>query len=48
VSVYPLSVALAGLVTTRFGPIVLFLATGGLMALAGLFGCLQPEMRKLQ
>jgi len=48
VSVYPLSVALAGLVTTRFGPIVLFLATGGLMALASLFGCLQPEMRKLQ
>ena len=47
VSVYPLSVALAGLVTTRFGPIVLFLATGGLMALASLFGCLQPEMRKL-
>ena len=48
VSVYPLSVALAGLVTTRLGPIVLFLATGGLMALASLFGCLQPEMRKLQ
>ena len=48
VSVYPLSVALAGLVTTRFGPIVLFLATGGLLALASLFGCLQPEMRKLQ
>ena len=47
VSVYPLSVALAGLVTTRLGPIVLFLATGGLMALASLFGCLQPEMRKL-
>jgi MFS family permease len=47
VSVYPLSVALAGLVVTRFGPSVLFLATGGLMALASLFGWLQPEMRKL-
>jgi predicted MFS family arabinose efflux permease len=47
VSVYPLSVALAGLVTTRFGPIVLFLTTGGLLALASLFGGLQPEMRKL-
>jgi predicted MFS family arabinose efflux permease len=48
VSVYPLSVALAGLVTTRFGPLVLFLATGGLLALASLFGWLEPEMRKLQ
>jgi predicted MFS family arabinose efflux permease len=48
VSVYPLSVALGGLVTTRFGPMVLFVATGGLLALASLFGYLQPEMRKLQ
>jgi len=45
--VYPLSVALAGLVTTHFGPTLIFVATGALMALASLFGWLQPEMRKL-
>jgi MFS family permease len=48
VSVYPLSVALGGLLITRFGTPVLFLATGALMALAALFGWLQPEMRQLQ
>lgn len=48
VGVYPLSVALGGLVTTHFGPAVLFVATGGLMALASLFGWLQTEMRQLQ
>ncbi len=46
--VYPLSVALGGLVTTHFGPAVLFVATGGLMALASLSGWLEPEMRQLQ
>jgi predicted MFS family arabinose efflux permease len=46
--VYPLSVALGGVVTTRFGPGVIFLAAGGLMALSSLFGWLQPEMRQLQ
>ncbi len=48
VSVYPLSVALGGLLITHFGTTVLFLATGALMALASLFGWLQPEMRQLQ
>jgi predicted MFS family arabinose efflux permease len=46
--VYPLSVALGGLVTTHFGPAVLFVATGGLMLLASLSGWLEPEMRQLQ
>ena len=46
--VYPLSVALGGVVITHFGPAVLFVATGGLMGLAALFGWLQPEMRQLQ
>jgi len=36
-----------GLVTTHFGPTLIFVATGALMALASLFGWLQPEMRKL-
>jgi hypothetical protein len=45
--VYPLSVALGGVVTTRFGPAVIFLAAGGLMALSSLFGWLEPEMRNL-
>jgi len=46
--VYPLSVALGGVVITHFGPAVLFVATGGLMALASLFGWLEPEMRQLR
>jgi predicted MFS family arabinose efflux permease len=45
--VYPLSVALGGIVTTRFGPTVIFLAAGGFMALSSLFGWLEPEMRNL-
>lgn len=45
--VYPFSVALGGIVTSRFGPTVIFLAAGGFMALSGLFGWLEPEMRNL-
>jgi hypothetical protein len=45
--VYPLSVALGGVITTRFGPAVIFVAAGGLMALASLFGWLEPEMRNV-
>jgi len=45
--VYPLSVALGGVVTTQLGPAVIFVAAGGLMALSSLFGWLEPEMRNL-
>jgi predicted MFS family arabinose efflux permease len=46
--VYPLSVAMGGLVATHFGPAVLFVTTGGLMLLASLSGWLEPEMRQVQ
>ncbi len=46
--VYPLSVALGGVIITRFGPAVIFLAAGGLIAFSSVFGWLEPEMRELQ
>ena len=41
---YPFSVALAGLITARLGPVVLFPLSGAMMLLAALFGWLQPEV----
>lgn len=45
--VYPLSVALGGVIITRLGPAVIFVAADVLMALSSLFGWLEPEMRQL-
>lgn len=44
---YPFSVALAGLLTTRFGPVSLFPLSGAMMLLAAIFGWLQREVREL-
>ncbi len=46
--VYPLSVALGGVIVTRFGPTLIFVAAGALIVLSSLFGWLEPEMRDLQ
>src|SRR5260370_575726 len=45
--VYPLFVAQGGVVITHFGPAVLFVATGGLMALASLFRWLEAEIQEV-
>jgi MFS family permease len=44
---YPFSVALAGLLTTRFGPALLFPLSGTMMVIAAVFGWLQREVRDL-
>lgn len=44
---YPFSVALAGLLTTRFGPVLLFPLSGAMMLIAAAFGWLQREVRNL-
>lgn len=44
---YPFSVALAGLLTTRFGPVLLFPLSGAMMLIAAIFGWLQREVREL-
>jgi MFS family permease len=46
--VYPLSVAVGGVIATRFGPSVIFVAGGVLIALSSVVGWLEPEMRDLQ
>jgi hypothetical protein len=44
---YPFSVALAGVLTTRLGPVLLFPLSGAMMLLAAAFGWLQREVREL-
>jgi len=44
---YPLSVAIAGVLTSRLGPAILFPISGAMMLAAALFGWLQREVRKL-
>ena len=44
---YPLSVALVGVMTSRFGPVILFPISGAMMLGASAFGWLQREVRKL-
>jgi hypothetical protein len=44
---YPLSVTLAGGITTKFGPVVMFPISGIAMAAAITFGLLQGELRNL-
>lgn len=44
---YPLSVALVGALTSRFGPVILFPISGAMMLGASAFGWLQREVRKL-
>jgi hypothetical protein len=44
---YPLSVALAGVLTTRFGPQILFPYSGLVLALAILYGITQRALREL-
>lgn len=44
---YPFSVAIAGVLTSRLGPAILFPISGAMMLAAALFGWLQREVRKL-
>jgi len=44
---YPLSVALAGFVTERFGPVILFPVCGAALFLAIMFGLSRRELREL-
>ena len=44
---YPISVALGGVLTNRFGPVILFPFSGALLLLALLFGLAQRELRHL-
>ncbi|HLI09706.1 MAG TPA: MFS transporter [Ktedonobacteraceae bacterium] len=44
---YPFSVAIAGVLTSRLGPAILFPISGAMMLAAALFGWLQPEVRKV-
>jgi MFS family permease len=44
---YPFSVAIAGVLTSRLGPAILFPISGAMMLAAAFFGWLQPEVRKL-
>ncbi len=44
---YPFSVALAGIISARIGPQVLFPVSGAMMLGAALFGLMQHEIRKL-
>jgi MFS family permease len=44
---YPFSVALAGVLTARFGPVLLFPLSGAMMLVAAIFGWTQREIRTL-
>jgi MFS family permease len=44
---YPISVALAGVLTNQFGPVILFPFSGAMLFLAILFGITQRELRDL-
>ena len=44
---YPISVAVGGLVVDRMGPEILFPITGALLFLAILYGLFQPELRNM-
>jgi MFS family permease len=44
---YPLSVAVTGVVTQRFGPAIVFVVSGALMVLATIYGLFQREMRQI-
>ncbi len=44
---YPFSVALAGFISTHFGPTILFPLSGAMMLIAALFGLSQREIRAL-
>jgi MFS family permease len=44
---YPFSVALAGFISTHFGPTILFPLSGAMMLIAALFGLSQHEIRAL-
>lgn len=44
---YPISVALSGVLTNRFGPVILFPVSGLVLGLAILFGITQRELREL-
>lgn len=44
---YPISVAVGGLVVDRFGPAILFPVTGGMLFVAIVYGLFQPELRNL-
>lgn len=44
---YPLSVAVAGFVVARFGPVIIFVVTGAALFVAIVFGLLHRELREL-
>lgn len=44
---YPISVAVGGVVVDRLGPEILFVFTGALLFLAILYGLFQPELRNM-
>jgi len=44
---YPISVALSGVLTNHFGPVILFPVSGLMLGLAILFGMTQKELREL-
>ncbi|MGH3171717.1 MAG: hypothetical protein ACRDN0_38390 [Trebonia sp.] len=44
---FPVSTLVAGILTRRFGPAVVFPGTGGVLVLAYLFGLLHREFREL-
>lgn len=44
---YPISVAVGGVVVDRMGPEILFVITGALLFLAILYGLFQPELRNM-
>jgi MFS family permease len=44
---YPISVAVGGVVVDRLGPEILFVITGALLSLAILYGLFQPEFRDM-
>ncbi|HET8907399.1 MAG TPA: MFS transporter [Ktedonobacterales bacterium] len=44
---YPISVAVGGVVVDRLGPAIIFPITGGMLFLAILYGLFQPELRDL-
>lgn len=44
---YPISVAVGGVVVDRMGPEILFVITGALLVVAILYGLFQPELRNM-
>jgi MFS family permease len=46
-ALYPISVAIAGVLTAHLGPVLLFPLSGAMMLVAALFGWSQSEVRKL-